>query len=194
MFFDEYHNTFSWQNKKNTILGCSILSWAMLSLCVSSFIPCSHTGGEGEKVHIVFGADPIKVEPYLTNMCPQDTVNVLKFWTFYSIPFWPKFCVLCSFFFFLSKYQWNGKQCRPWSDCSGAVWSGSALFAYAILSDTLVFKILGHLPYMLTNWLYFSYFSQKIGFDISWKDKSCFLGKVRKMFQNFICCKFYPAC
>ena len=29
----------------------------------------------------------------------------------------------------------------------GAVWSGSALFAYAILSDSLVFKILEHLPY-----------------------------------------------
>ena len=27
----------------------------------------------------------------------------------------------------------------------GAVWSGSALFAYAILSDTLVYEILGHL-------------------------------------------------
>ena len=29
---------------------------------------------------------------------------------------------------------------------SGAVWSGAALFAYAILSETLVFEILGHLP------------------------------------------------
>ena len=29
---------------------------------------------------------------------------------------------------------------------SGAVWYGSALFAYVILSDTLVFKILGYLP------------------------------------------------
>ena len=29
---------------------------------------------------------------------------------------------------------------------SGAVWSGSALFAYAILSETLVYEILGHLP------------------------------------------------
>ena len=29
---------------------------------------------------------------------------------------------------------------------SGAVWSGSALFAYGILSETLVLKILGHLP------------------------------------------------
>ena len=30
---------------------------------------------------------------------------------------------------------------------SGAVWSGSALFAYAILLATLVYEILGHLPY-----------------------------------------------
>ena len=28
---------------------------------------------------------------------------------------------------------------------SGAVWSGSALFAFAILSETLVLEILGHL-------------------------------------------------
>ena len=34
---------------------------------------------------------------------------------------------------------------------SGAVWSGSALFAYAILSATLVYKILGHLPQILGN-------------------------------------------
>ena len=33
---------------------------------------------------------------------------------------------------------------------SGAVWSGSALFAYAILSDTLVYKSLGYLPYAIT--------------------------------------------
>ena len=32
---------------------------------------------------------------------------------------------------------------------SGAVWSGSALFAYAILSETLVYKSLGHLPYTI---------------------------------------------
>ena len=30
---------------------------------------------------------------------------------------------------------------------SGAVWSGSALFAYGVLSETLLFKILGHLLY-----------------------------------------------
>ena len=29
----------------------------------------------------------------------------------------------------------------------GAVWSGSALFAYAILSESLVFEILECLPY-----------------------------------------------
>ena len=29
---------------------------------------------------------------------------------------------------------------------SEAVWSGSALFANVILSDTLVYEILGHLP------------------------------------------------
>ena len=28
----------------------------------------------------------------------------------------------------------------------GAVWSESTLFAYAILSDTLVYEILGHFP------------------------------------------------
>ena len=33
---------------------------------------------------------------------------------------------------------------------SGAVWSGSALFAYAILFATLVYEILGHLPYMIS--------------------------------------------
>ena len=31
---------------------------------------------------------------------------------------------------------------------SGAVWSGSALFAYAIMSKTLVYEFLEHLLYM----------------------------------------------
>ena len=31
---------------------------------------------------------------------------------------------------------------------SGAVWSGSTLFAYVILSDALVFELLGYLPYV----------------------------------------------
>ena len=30
---------------------------------------------------------------------------------------------------------------------SGAVWSGFALFAYVILSESLVFEFFGHLPY-----------------------------------------------
>ena len=33
---------------------------------------------------------------------------------------------------------------------SGAVWSGSALFAYVIFSETLVFEFLGHLLYVLS--------------------------------------------
>ena len=33
------------------------------------------------------------------------------------------------------------------TDPSGAVWSGSTLFAYAILSELLVYKTLGHLQY-----------------------------------------------
>ena len=32
---------------------------------------------------------------------------------------------------------------------SGAVWSGSTLFAYAILLDILVYEILDHLPYII---------------------------------------------
>ena len=36
---------------------------------------------------------------------------------------------------------------------SGAVWSGSALFAHVILPETLMFKILGHLP-SLFKWKY----------------------------------------
>ena len=41
---------------------------------------------------------------------------------------------------------WKGKQCRPDQTAPlRAVWSGSTLFAYAIFSDKLVFKILGHL-------------------------------------------------
>ena len=30
---------------------------------------------------------------------------------------------------------------------SGAVWSGSALFGMPFLSETMMYKILGHLPY-----------------------------------------------
>ena len=78
------------------------------------------------------------------------TVKVLKFQTLYSILFWFKFCILCS----LNQTKLlNGMansvdpdQTAP----SGAVWSGSALFAlfaYGILSEILMFEILGHLPY-----------------------------------------------
>ena len=36
----------------------------------------------------------------------------------------------------------------PDQTAPGAVWSGAALFAYVILSDTLLFEVLGHLPYI----------------------------------------------
>ena len=49
--------------------------------------------------------------------------------------------------FFVNK-QWDGNNVDPDQTApSGAVWSGSALFAYAIFTGTLVYKILGHLAY-----------------------------------------------
>ena len=37
----------------------------------------------------------------------------------------------------------------------GAVWSGFALFGYAILSETLMYEILRHLPYKYISTLFF---------------------------------------
>ena len=39
-----------------------------------------------------------------------------------------------------------------------AVWSGSALFAYVILSETLVYEILGHSTYLFIMHFIWSYF------------------------------------
>ena len=71
-----------------------------------------------------------------------------------------------------------------------AVWSGSTLFAYAILSGHLVFKILGHL-------LYFSYFMIKAyvveysleasEWGISYEYSQCMLhGELRKIFTRYL--------
>ena len=56
----------------------------------------------------------------------------------------------------------------------------------------------------MTNWWYFSYFSQKTAFDMSYKlsllETICmkcqilFLGKIRKVFQNVVCWNFYSEC
>ena len=44
--------------------------------------------------------------------------------------------------------KWRANSVDPHQTApEGAVWSGSALFAYTILSTTLVYEILGHLPY-----------------------------------------------
>ena len=70
-------------------------------------------------------------------------VNVLKFRTLYSVFFWLKFYFLC-ICLLKCLVEWHSgdpDQTTP----HGAVWSWSALFAYSILSETLVFKILGHL-------------------------------------------------
>ena len=63
---------------------------------------------------------PLQTLFYILDKCgifsPQTIkVNVLKVWTLYSIPLWLKLCFLCSS---LLNTGWNGKQCRPWSDCS----------------------------------------------------------------------------
>ena len=88
-------------------------------------------------------------------------VNVLKFRTLYSILFWPKFSFLCSCFLnYLVERQ--TVLIAP----SGAVWSGSALFAYVILSYTLVFKILANLLYYknIINFVYLTMLFERILF------------------------------
>ena len=125
------------------------------------------------------------------------TVNVLKFRTLYSVLFWPKLCFLCTCFL---KYlvEWHSvdpDQTAP----SGAVWSGSALFAFVILSETLVFEFLEHLPYphyVFVNKFIFSYFSMKtyvVGTHykrlsealLTNTHKKCFHGETRKIFTGY---------
>ena len=68
------------------------------------------------------------------------TVNVLKFQTLLAI-----ICFFMHLFYKILGGKANGAdpdQTAP----SGAVWAGSALFAYAILSDKLAYEILGHFP------------------------------------------------
>ena len=74
-------------------------------------------------------------------MVLMSAVNVLKFQNTYAILFFPKF------FMHLFQKIPDRKANRVDPDQTapeGAVWSGSALFAYAILSDKLVFEILAH--------------------------------------------------
>ena len=69
------------------------------------------------------------------------TVKVLKVWTLFFFFFellWPKLCFLCSCFLkYLVEWQANSVDLEQ-----------SALFACAILSETLVFKVLGHSPFL----------------------------------------------
>ena len=53
---------------------------------------------------------------------------------------------------FLKLLSWMANSIDPDQTApSGAVWSGSALLASVILSDTLEFENLGHLPYWEDN-------------------------------------------
>ena len=62
---------------------------------------------------------------------------------------------------------------------------------------------------LMANWWYFSYFSKKINNNktgltfpanclqwrqFAWNVKTCFLGKIRKIFWNVVCWNFYPEC
>ena len=50
-------------------------------------------------------------------------------------------------FLIIYNILWNGNSVDPDQTAPpGAVWSGSALFTYAILSETLMYGILKHLP------------------------------------------------
>ena len=53
----------------------------------------------------------------------------------------------CNFAFFLHEYTGAGSISAQFSRTMSeeTVWSGSALFAYAILSETSVYEISGHL-------------------------------------------------
>ena len=69
------------------------------------------------------------------------TANVLKFRTFYSVLFWPKFCFLCRSFLKILSGMANNvdpDQTAPIQVCTVCI---------CHFSDTLVFEILGHLPY-----------------------------------------------
>ena len=71
-------------------------------------------------------------------------VSVLKFRT----TLFRLFCLKFVFYAFVFLKILSGMANSVYPDqTEGAVRSGSALFAYAILSGTLVCEILGHLPY-----------------------------------------------
>ena len=73
---------------------------------------------------------------------------------------------------------------------SGAVWSGSALFAYAILSATLVYEILGHLPFFVVyskSAVWMAQLAQKITVCSILSDKIFRVNTV--FYKTFICLK-----
>ena len=61
---------------------------------------------------------------------------------------------------------------------SGAVWSGSTLFAYVILSDSLVFEFLGHLPYWFISLHFIVHFIVVINCIVKNVKGKCLGGRV----------------
>ena len=61
-----------------------------------------------------------------------------------------------------------------------AVWSGSALFAYAILSENLGYEILGHLPQQNIFWLQYYYIFLNFFLKNAIKDRKVCIYKVIK--------------
>ena len=105
-------------------------SWFIFGMTAQCDIPSSHLSQQAPDIVI------------------SELVNVLKFQTLYSIPFLAWILFFMQLFLKILCGKINSvdpDQTAP----EGAVWSGSALFAYTILSDTLVYEILRHLPYCI---------------------------------------------
>ena len=83
--------------------------------------------------------------------------------------------------------------------------SGIMFFFFFFLYFSLTLITLSRQIQQMTNWWYFSYWFQKIGFDISCKlfpkgdnlhemSNSMFCEKQENIFQNVICQNFYQGC
>ena len=95
-------------------------------------------------------------------------VNALKLQTLYTILLWNNSCFLCSLFLKILSEMANSvdsDQTAPW----GAVWSESTLFAYAILSETLVYEIFRYLAYLYFNYILLVWNTEN---SWDWYDKS----------------------
>ena len=75
-------------------------------------------------------------------------VNVLKLRTFFPHSFVVFFCLNFVMKWFLKILSGMANSVPDQTAPSGAVWSGPALFAYAILLENSMCEIIGHLPHL----------------------------------------------